>query len=81
MYLTTSPKPAPLALRLCVTKRPTATPKAHGAVGGGYDPARQVSVLPNGTPQAETTCAITITCRGGNDDLGMPNESETEDLC
>ncbi|AUH40469.1 hypothetical protein [Streptomyces sp. CMB-StM0423] len=79
MYLTTPPN-APLALQLCVTKQPTATRQAHG-VGGAYDPARQVSVLPDGSPQADSTCSATITCRGGNDDLGVPNESETEDLC
>lgn len=80
MYLTTSLNLAPLALRLCVTKRPTATRKAHGAVGGGYDPARQVSVLPDGTPQADSTCAISMTCKP-TEDLGVPNESESEDLC
>ncbi|MFW6690175.1 putative ATP-grasp-modified RiPP [Streptomyces sp. MAR4 CNX-425] len=79
MYLTASPTPAPLALQLSVTRNPPATPPARGAVAVVYDRDRQVSVMPDGTPQTETTSAITMTSRP-NEDIGVPNESESQDL-
>ena len=78
VYLTTSPIRAPLALRLCVPEQPTATPHVR-AVFGVYDPERQVSVLGDGRPRAETTSAISLTCKGV-DDVGGGDEHERCDV-